>query len=196
MTETLADFKAQGKVKAFGFSEISPASLRRAACVHSVAAVQSEYSLSTRAPELGLVQACEALGTTLVAFLPVGRGLLTDRRPTAESVSRSSFLKENPRFREPNLSANIAATDRFRAFSAELQVPAASLATAWLLMRSSSVIPVPGTRNLEHLEELAAGVELKLSKEILARLEEILPVGWAHGDRYSDGQWSGPERYC
>ena len=192
---SLARLVEAGKTHSIGFSEIAPSSLRRAAAVHPVAAVQSEYSLSTRAVELGLVQACEALGSSLVAFSPVGRALLTDRPPSAESVAASSFLKGNPRFQEPNLSANLQITDRFRALAAEMGTSAAALSIAWLLHRSSAVIPIPGTRSVEHLKELAAGTELRLSADDIDRIESVLPVGWAHGDRYSDEQWIGPERY-
>lgn len=196
VTETLEGLRRAGKIGGFGFSEIAPDSLRRAATVAPVAAVQSEYSLSTRAPELGLVQACETLGTALVAFCPVGRGLLTDRPPDAERVAGSAFLRVNPRFEEPNLSANLAWTDSLRALAAEIGEPAAALATAWLLGRSENVIPIPGTRSPEHLAECLRGAELSLSGEDLARIETALPVGWAAGDRYSEAQWIGPERYC
>ena len=196
VTETLAGFVRAGKIGAFGFSEIAPSSLRRAAAVHPVAAVQSEYSLATRAPELGLVQACAELGTALVAFSPVARGLLTDRPPSTESVARSAFLKVNPRYTEPNLSANLWLTDRFRALAREMARPAASLAIAWLLHQGEHVLPIPGTRSPEHLRELALGASLALSADDLARIETALPVGWAHGDRYSPQQWVGPEKYC
>ncbi len=196
VTETLAGFVRAGKIKAFGYSEIAPSSLRRAAAVHPVAAVQSEYSLATRAPELGLVQACAELGTALVAFSPVARGLLTDRPPTAASVAESAFLKVNPRFVEPHLAANLRLTDRFRDLARELGRPAASLAIAWLLRRGEQVLPIPGTRSPAHLRELALGAEIALSAEDVARIETVLPVGWAHGDRYSPQQWVGPEKYC
>ena len=192
---TLAGFVEAGKTRSIGFSEIAPSSLRRAAAVHPVAAVQSEYSLSTRAPELGLVQTCEALGTALVAFSPVGRGLLTDTPPTAESIAASAFLKVNPRFQEPNFSRNLQITEGFRALAGELGTSAAALSIAWLLHRSPAVIAIPGTRSVGHLEELAAGGSLDLSETDLERIEEVLPVGWAHGDRYNDAQWIGPERF-
>lgn len=185
-----------GKTRAFGFSEIAPASLRRAAAVHPVAAVQSEYSLATRAPDLGLVQACAALDTALVAFSPVGRGLLTDTPPDRARAQASPFLNPNPRFVEPNLTANIAATDRLRALAAEMELPAASLAIGWLLAQGEHVVPIPGTRNPDHLAEAVRGTELDLDAEDLARIEDALPVGWAHGDRYSKAQWNGPEGYC
>ncbi|WP_340117377.1 aldo/keto reductase [Pelagibius sp. 7325] len=193
---TLAGFIAAGKIHAFGFSEIAPASLRRAAVEHPVAAVQSEYSLQTRSPELGLVQSCERLGASLVAFSPVGRGLLTDTPPTPEKIAGADFYKANPRFTEPNYTANLAITESFRRLAAELGTSAAALAIAWLLHRSPAVIAIPGTRSVAHLEQLAAGGALALTEADLDRIETVLPVGWAHGDRYSEAQWIGPERYC
>jgi aryl-alcohol dehydrogenase-like predicted oxidoreductase len=111
-------------------------------------------------------------------------------------VAQSEFLKVNPRFAAPNLAANLALTDRFRNLARELGEPAAALAIAWLLQAGETVIAIPGTRSPAHLRELARGAELELSPELTARIEEVLPVGWAHGDRYSDKQWVGPERYC
>jgi aryl-alcohol dehydrogenase-like predicted oxidoreductase len=193
---TLAGLVRAGKARAFGFSEIAPASLRRAAAVHPVAAVQSEYSLWTRAPELGLVQACAELGTALVAFSPVGRGMLTDAPPDEARVAASAFLRSNPRFTAPNFAANSAQADRFRELASEMGTSAAALAIAWLLAQSPAVIPIPGTRSPAHLAELIAGTELALEPDDLARIEAVLPVGWAHGDRYSATQNVGPERYC
>jgi len=121
--------------------------------------------------------------------------MLTDRPQTPERVAESAFLKVNPRFQSPNLEANTRITDGFRALAAEMGVPAAALAIAWLTTRGEHVIPIPGTRSPEHLAEAAAGADLALSPEDLTRIEAVLPVGWAHGDRYSDGQWNGPERF-
>ena len=196
VTETLAALKAKGKTRAIGFSEISPASLRRAAAVHHVDAVQSEYSLQTRAPDLGLVQACAELGTALVAFSPVGRSLLTDTPLRPEHVDQVPFLKANPRFLPGNHAANLAITDRFRALAAEMGEPAAALAVAWLLAQGEHVLPIPGTRSPAHMREAIRGAQLVLSAEDLARIEAVLPVGWAHGDRYDAVQWVGPERFC
>ncbi|MCB1491125.1 MAG: aldo/keto reductase [Rhodobiaceae bacterium] len=196
VTETLAGFIKAGKIRSFGYSEIAPSSLRRAFAVHPVAAVQSEYSLSTRFPELGLVQACEELGTALVAFSPVGRALLTDTPPTKKRVTETGFMQGNPRFQSPNFEKNLEISDGFRALAADMSVPTAALAIAWLVNRSEAVIPIPGTRSVDHLHELARGGGMTLSADDMARIEAVLPVGWAHGDRYSDAQWIGPEKYC
>lgn len=196
-TEGLAALIKTGKIKSFGFSEIAPASLRKAAAVHPVAAVQSEYSLAVRSPELGLVQACAELGTDLVAFSPVGRSFLTDTPLTSGAVQDiGGWVASNPRFIEPNFAANLAASDRFRALAAEMGVPTAGLAIAWLQHQGGHVVPIPGTRSVGHFRELVKGCEISLSADDLAAIETVLPVGWAHGDRYSEGQWVGPERYC
>lgn len=196
VTETLVKMQAKGKIKDFGFSEIAPSSLRRACAVAPVAAVQSEYSLATRAPDLGLVQECARQGTALVAFSPVGRAFLTDRPIPQERAMGLAWMKANPRFQSPNYQANIAATDGFRALAAEMGEPAAAVAIAWLLAQGDHVIPIPGTRSVSHFRECVRGTELALTAGDLARIEEVLPVGWAHGDRYSVGQFVGPERYC
>lgn len=196
VTEGLAEIVKTGKAGGFGFSEIAPSSLRRAAKVAHVAAVQSEYSLSTRSPELGLVQTCAELGTALVAFSPVGRSLLTDRPLSLEAVQKLDFLRGNPRFMSPNYEANVRAAEAFCALAAEMGVSAAGLANGWLLAQGEHVIPIPGTRSVAHLNDCLQGAALALSSEDLARIEAVLPVGWAHGDRYSEAQWIGPERYC
>ena len=193
---TLGRLVEKGKCRAIGLSEIAPATLRRAHAEHPVAAVQSEYSLSTRAPELGLLQACAELGTALVAFSPVGRSLLTDHPLTREAISESVFLRTNPRFTEPNLTANLEMVAGFRALAAEMGLSAAALAIAWTLHKGPHVIPIPGTRSVAHFRELVEGAEASLSDAQMARVEQVLPVGWCHGDRYTAAQWVGPERYC
>ena len=186
----------KGKTRAIGLSEVSPATLRRAYAVHPVAAVQSEYSLSTRFPELGLVQTCAELGVAMVAFSPVGRSLLTDHPIPRERIPDLPFLTSNPRFIEPNLTENLRLTDGLRALASERGSSAAALSIAWLLAQGDHVIPIPGTRSVAHLGECLDGADLNLSQDDLARIEAVLPVGWAHGDRYTEAQWIGPERYC
>lgn len=196
VTGTLADLVKSGKIKQFGFSEIAPTSLQLVANVHPVGAVQSEYSLSTRYPELGLVQRTKELGVSLVAFSPVGRSLLTDSPHSFEKCQSIAFLKDNPRFLKPNYRRNIAATDQFRLLAKEMGHKTASLAIAWLLHQGEHILPIPGTRSVSHLEELAAGADISLSESDLRAIENCLPIGWAHGDRYSIAQWIGPEKYC
>lgn len=193
---TLKHLIDTGKTRAVGLSEVAPSTLRRASTECHIAAVQSEYSLSTRFPELGLVQTCAELGTALVAFSPVGRTFLTDTPFSPERIASMDFLRTNPRFMAPNYAENIRITDGFRALAADMGEPAAALAIAWLAAKGEHVIPIPGTKNTAHLAELIRGTEIELSEDDLLRIETVLPVGWAHGDRYNEAQWKGPERYC
>jgi len=196
VTESLARLARKGKTLGIGYSEIAPASLRRAHAVYPVSAVQSEYSLQTRLPELGLVQTCAELGVTLVAFSPVGRSLLTDAPLSAEKIREVGFLNSNPRFMEPNHSANILAASGFRKLAARMGTSAAGLAIAWVLARGEHVIAIPGTRSVRHFAEFLDATRLSLGPDELAEIESVLPVGWCHGDRYSAEQWVGPEFYC
>lgn len=196
VVENLKAIQATGKIGAFGFSEIAPSSLRRAASVAPIAAVQSEYSLWTRSPELGLVQSCEELGTALVAFSPVGRGMLSDQPPGVDSLEHSAFLASNPRFTGGNFERNLAASEPFRELARAMGLPTAALAIAWLLARSPNVIPIPGTKSPAHLGELVQGAELTLTPDTLAEIDRLLPPGWAHGARYDAVQSVGPEPFC
>ena len=110
-------------------------------------------------------------------------------------MAATEFLAGNPRFQAPNLAANLALTDGFRRLAADMGTSAAALAVGWTLARGPHVLAIPGTRSIAHLRELAAGGALALGPDDLARIEAVLPVGWAHGDRYSPAQWVGPERY-
>jgi len=193
---TLLELKKDGKIGGIGFSEISPASLRRAAAVGPVDAVQSEYSLWSRLPELGLLQTCRELGVAFVAYCPLGRGILTDNIPDPKAFAENDFRRNSPRFQEPNLAFNLARVAPFRDYAADHGAPAAAMAIAWCLAQDDNIIAIPGTRSARHLEECVSGARIPLTHEMKAEIERLLPVGWAHGDRYSKGQWNGPEGYC
>jgi aryl-alcohol dehydrogenase-like predicted oxidoreductase len=195
LAEALAGIVRSGKAKAFGLSEVAPATLRSVAAIHPVAAVQSEYSLATRAPDLGLRQECERLGTAFVAFSPVGRGLLTDRPPSAETAAANFFMASNPRFQPGSLARNVAALAPLRAFAADLGLSLAGLATAWTLEQGPAMFSIPGTRSVAHLDELMAGARRGLSAAECAEIARLVPPGWCEGDRYSYAQWWAPERY-
>lgn len=194
--QTLLGFKKEGKIGGIGFSEISPASLRRAASVGPVDAVQSEYSLWTRYPDLGLLQTCAELGVAFVPFSPLGRGIFGATPPDPTKFPNTDFRKNNPRFCEPHFSHNLKKISEFKVLAKELGTTPIALAVAWCLAKGEHLIPIPGTRTAEHLADCAAGASFKMNNEIMAQIEEVLPVGWAHGDRYSVAQWIGPERYC
>ena len=196
VTQTLSEFVKEGKVNQIGFSEISPSSLNKASKIFPIGAIQSEYSLSTRYPELGILQKSEEIKATLVAFSPLGRSLLTDKPHNIKKAQTLNLLKENPRFLEPNLSHNIKITDAFRELASDMGISSAALAIAWLLHKGKNIVPIPGTRSTKHLKSLSKGTEVHLKPEELNEIDKILPVGWAHGDRYSVNQWVGPEKYC
>lgn len=194
--ETLAGFIEEGMIGAIGLSEVAPATLRRAARVHPIAAVQSEYSLWTRLPELGMIQACAELGTTFVAFSPLARGMLADTFPDPAHFPNGDFRTPNPRFIEPNYSENCAALRPFQAFCQSRGWSTSAVALAWLLDQEDHILPIPGTRSAEHLRELATGATIRLSDADRSEIDRLLPPGFAHGARYSAAQQAGNEQYC
>lgn len=196
VTETLESFREEGLIGGFGYSEIAPASLRRAAKVAHVMAVQNEYSLWTRYPDLGLVRACAEEGTALVAFSPLARGVLSDTDLDPASFGERDFRKTGPRFQEPAWRHNMAHVRALRAFAHARGWTTSALALAWLLSRGDHVIPIPGTRTPAHLAEWAGADQIVLSDADLDEIDRIMPPGWAEGDRYSDAQIIGVERYC
>jgi aryl-alcohol dehydrogenase-like predicted oxidoreductase len=193
---TLVRLKEEGKIGGIGLSEVAPYTLRRAAAVHPVMAVQNEYSLWTRLPELGLLQACAELGAAFVAFSPLGRGIFSNNMPVIEDLPENDFRRFTPRFAEPNYSANKAIVSRFSDYANSQGMSPATMANAWVLSRGEHMIAIPGTRSPEHLAENARAADIVLTGAQLAEIDRLLPVGFAHGDRYSDGQSVGPERYC
>jgi len=196
VTLTLAKFVDEGLIGGFGYSEIAPTSLRRAHAVHPVRAIQNEYSLWSRVPELGMLQTCAELGVAFVPFSPLARGMLGDRILEPETFRDTDFRKHQPRFLAPNFAANEAMMKPFRAFCAARGWTTAGTAIAWTLDQGDHLIPIPGTRTAAHLQEWATADQIAFTDEDRAEINRILPVGWAHGDRYSDSQMKGIERYC
>jgi aryl-alcohol dehydrogenase-like predicted oxidoreductase len=191
----LARLVKAGAIGAIGMSEIAPDTLRRAHKVHPIAAVQSEYSLWTRNPELGLIQACAELGTLLVAFSPLARGYLSGLLQGAESFGEKDFRHANPRFYGLNWRRNRDRLDAFVALARSWGLKPATLAIAWTLAKAPHIVPIPGTRGADHLEECAAAAETALTDAQLAEIERALPLGYAAGERYSDPQWVGIQKY-
>jgi aryl-alcohol dehydrogenase-like predicted oxidoreductase len=191
----LARLVKTGAIGAIGLSEVAPDTLRRAHAVHPIAAVQSEYSLWTRNPELGLIQACAEAGALLVAFSPLGRGYLGGLLQDVESFADKDFRRANPRFQGVNWRRNRDRLKPYLKLADQWGMKPATLAIAWTLARAQHIIPIPGTRTAAHLEECAAAAAIDLSEAQLADLERALPVGFAAGERYSDQQWVGIQRY-
>jgi aryl-alcohol dehydrogenase-like predicted oxidoreductase len=196
VTETLLGFKQEGLIGGIGYSEISPQSLRLASTVGHVDAVQSEYSLWTRLPELGMIQTCAELGTAFVPFSPLGRGILSDVDLDPASFTGKDIRATNPRFAGRNFRQNMDYVRRLRAFAHARGWTTAATAIAWTLQQGEHLIPIPATRTAAHLAEWIGADEIAFTPEDRAELDRILPVGWAMGDRYSYQQLVGVERYC
>ena len=193
--EELARLVKAGAIGAIGLSEVAPDTLRRAHDMYPIAAVQSEYSLWTRNPELGLIHACAELGAILVAFSPLARGYLSGLLQDVESFGEKDFRHANPRFQGVNWRRN---RDRLKAFVALAEawgLKPATLAIAWTLAKAEHVVPIPGARFAAHLEECAAGGKIDLTDAQVAEIERALPLGFAAGERYSESQWVGIQKY-
>jgi aryl-alcohol dehydrogenase-like predicted oxidoreductase len=185
----------EGKIGGYGLSEVSPHTIRRAHAVHPVMAVQNEYSLWTRLPELGVIRACADLGVTFVPFSPVARGMLTDTPPTLAMFKDGDIRAKIPRFSAENFAPNEAQIAAFRRFAASKGVTTAALALAWVLDQGDHLVPIPGTRTAAHVNEWRGADALVLSDADKAEIDRLLPPGFAHGDRYDDAMNVGPERY-
>jgi aryl-alcohol dehydrogenase-like predicted oxidoreductase len=196
VVQTLVKFKQEGKIGGIGFSEIAPSTLERAVRVHPVRAVQSEYSLWTRLPELGLLQACKRHGTAFVAFSPVARGVFGQHALDPERFPDSDFRKKLPRFQGENYVHNMARIEEFKTYAIGRGWSPAALAIAWILHQHDHIIPIPGTRTPQHLDEDAQASSIVLGATELKEIETLLPAGFAHGARYSDQQQQGAEQYC
>lgn len=190
---TLQRLIEEGKIGGYGLSEIAPDTLRAAHAIHPCTAVQNEYSLWSRQPELGLIQACKRLGTAFIAFSPLARGMLGDR-PLAQPSD--AFRANNPRFTQPNFTYNTLKINAFRSFCAARGWTTPATALAWLLSRGDHVIPIPGTRKAGHLAQWSQASQISFSPEDLAEIDRLLPPGFANGDRYGDQQLLAIERYC
>ncbi|MBL9056686.1 MAG: aldo/keto reductase [Rhodobacteraceae bacterium] len=177
----------------YGLSEVAPYTIRAAHALHPCRAVQNEYSLWTRQPELGVIQSCKALGIAFIPFSPLARGMLGD---TPLPRPDDGFRGTNPRFTEPNFSANLARIAPFRAFCAARGWTTAATALAWVLQQGDHLIPIPGTRHAAHLRQWAQAATIRFTAEDRAEIDRLLPPGWAEGDRYGDHQLLAIERYC
>ncbi|MEP5117830.1 MAG: aldo/keto reductase, partial [Marinomonas sp.] len=149
----MAELIKEGKIGSIGLSEMSAETLRKAAAEHPIAAVQTEYSLWTRNPEIGVLQACKELGTTLVAFSPVGRGVLANGVRDIDGLAEKDLRRNMPRFNADNWPKNLKLVDQFNAIAQEEGLTPAQLSLAWVLSRGEHVVAIPGTASIAHLEE-------------------------------------------
>lgn len=183
----MAELVRAGKVRALGISEALPDAIRAAHAVHPLAAIQSEYSLFTRTIEdNGVLATARELGIRVVAYCPLGRGMLTAAVRSLDALAPGDLRRRAPRFAGENLAHNLGAADALAAVARELGASPAQIALAWLMARGDDVVPIPGTRTVAHLEENAAARALRLGPPELARIEEAVPKGTAAGARTSD----------
>lgn len=180
----LADAVKAGKIRAIGLSEMSAATLRHAHAVHPVAAMQTEYSLWTRNPEIAVLDACAELGTTFVAFSPVARGFLAGPIEPHD-LPEGDLRRGMPRFQEPNLGVNRRLFAAFRDIATELGITPAQLSLAWLLNRSDTLVAIPGTASIPHLEENWGARDIVLGDETMIDLDGLINRHSVAGPRYS-----------
>ena len=192
MVGAMADLVKAGKVRQIGLSEVSAATLRQASKVHPIAALQSEYSLWSREPENDVLVACAELGTTFVAYSPLGRAFLTGAvSPT--DLSDGDFRKNNPRFSEEADAANRPLVDSLHRFATARNMTNAQVALAWLLHKHSHVVPIPGTRRIHYLAQNVAATTFSLSVEEIAELDGLFAPGRVTGERYQQAGMLGIE---
>lgn len=179
-----------GKVRFIGLSECSVATLRRAHAVHPVTAVQIEYSLWSREPEEGMLEACRELGVAFVAYSPLGRSFLTGTVTDPDSLAPDDFRRTNPRFTGAALAQNLRLTERLAAFAADKGLTSAQVALAWILAKQPHVVPIPGTRRVRYLEENVAATRVRLSPDEIAMLDTLFAPSSVAGTRYAEAGMS------
>jgi aryl-alcohol dehydrogenase-like predicted oxidoreductase len=180
----LSDLVRQGKIQTIGLSEVSASTLRKAHAVHPIAAVQTEYSLWTRNPEIAVLQACRELGVTFVAFSPVARGFLCGPLDV-NAFDTKDIRRTMPRFAPDNYAANLKLLPAYEVLAKEAGCSPSQLALAWLLHKGDDIIPIPGTTSVEHLLDDLAGVDVTLDAGLIDRVEALINQNTVAGDRYN-----------
>lgn len=182
----MADLVQSGKIRFLGLSEASPATIRRAHAVHPITALQTEYSLWSRDPEDEILPTVRELGISFVAYSPLGRGFLTARFRKLEDIPEGDYRRFAPRFQGENFEKNLRLVDKIEVLARDKGVKPSQLALAWVLSGGDDVVPIPGTTRRDHLDENIAALEVALTKEELAEIDAIAPVGAAAGARYAE----------
>ena len=181
---TLADLVQEGKVRYIGLSEASAITLERAHKVHQISALQSEYSLWTRDPEIEVLAACRRLGISFVPYSPLGRGFLTGAITRPEDFAADDYRRSSPRFQGGNFAKNLALVEKVRAFALEVGCTPGQLALAWVLGQGDDIVPIPGTKRRKYLEENVGALAVQLTPTQLAELNAVFPFNAATGERY------------
>ncbi len=187
----MAQLVKEGKVRYLGLSEAGPETLRRAMKVHPITALQTEYSLWTRDPETNDVLAtCRELGIGFVAYSPLGRGFLTGQFHRYEDFAPDDYRRNSPRFQGENFQKNLDLVRRIEELAVEKECKPSQLALAWVMQQGDDIVPIPGTKRKKYLEENASAVDIKLSQEDLAHIDEVFPLDAAAGQRYPEHMMS------
>lgn len=180
----MAKLVRQGKVRFLGLSEAAPATVRRAHAVHPITALQSEYSLLYRTEAEQTLPVLRELGISFVAYSPLGRSLLTGRVQSAADIPEGDRRRDHPRFQDENLARNVELVHRIEAIAREKRCTPAQLVLAWLLAQGQDIVPIPGTKRRERLEENVGAVNVQLGKDDVQHISEAVPAGAAAGLRY------------
>jgi aryl-alcohol dehydrogenase-like predicted oxidoreductase len=183
----MAELVAAGKVRHLGLSEVSADTLRRAHAVHPITALQSEYSLFERQVEASVLPTCRELGIGLVAYSPIGRGILTGTVTRLDELAADDFRRVVPRFQGPNLEQNLELVAQVQRIAAEVGATPSQCALAWLLAKDPHIVPIPGTKQVSRLEENVGAASVRLTAEQVAKLDAAVPPDAVAGDRYSAG---------
>lgn len=181
----MADLVKEGKIKGIGLSEVSAATLRRVHTdVYPVTAIQNEYSLWSREPEEGVLQACEELNIAFVAYSPLGRGFLTGRIKSHDDFAPDDYRRMSPRFQKENFQKNIELVKKVEELAHKKNCSASQLALAWVIAPSENIFPIPGTKQIKYLEENVDALRVSLNREELDAIDELFPKDAAAGQRY------------
>ncbi len=180
----MARLVSEGKARFLGLSEAGPETLRRACKVHSITALQSEFSLWSRDPEAEILPTCRELGIGFVAYSPLGRGFLTGKIQKFENLAPDDYRRHSPRFQGENFRRNLDLVSRIQELATEKHCTATQLALAWVLAQGRDVVPIPGKKRRKYLEENLGAVEVRLTPGDLKRIDEVAPRGAAAGERY------------
>lgn len=181
----MAELVKAGKVRYIGLSEVSAETLQRAHKIHPITALQSEYSLWTREPEKELIPICEKLHISFIAYSPLGRGFLTNKINSLDDLTQEDFRRANPRFSGENFSKNHLIVKAFNQLAITKGCTAAQLALAWVLAKSSNIIPIPGTKRIKYLEENITASKIKLTQDEMQKIDQLFSPDAIHGTRYS-----------
>ena len=190
----MAELVRQGKVRFLGLSEAAPQTIRRAAKVHPIAALQTEYSLWTRDPEDDVLPTCRELGVTFVAYSPLGRGFLTGQIKRFEDLAADDYRRQSPRFQGENFQKNLDLVRKIEQIARQKNCTPSQLALAWVLAQGNDVVPIPGTKRITYLEENVGALKVRLSREDLDEIDQVLPAGVTAGERYPAQHMSAVHR--